>query len=271
MSRPTVVLSLVATLVAVACTSATSTTTTPTTSTTTATAAPRCVPSLFQPPTSPAFAATTWPTEHADTWRTHAAAAGLPADVGQLKLRAVAAKLPPVPVWGYVGEGRDIYVVGGAPYLLDMFTKLIEGAPSASIPLLAAKSRAYSKTMTPYVARIDTKTMKVDVLKLSGGTSVNYTGGLLVDSNGYLYAVARSVLYKIDPSTFTILRSKRLPLAPTSSGKPNENTAYNGIQATLDGDLILKGCVNFRSSLRGYPKSCARGMIIRTGCGFIVR
>jgi len=29
--------------------------------------------------------------------------------------------------------------------------------------------------------------------------------------------------------------------------------------------------VNVRSSLRGYPKSCARGMIIRTGCGFIVR
>ena len=29
--------------------------------------------------------------------------------------------------------------------------------------------------------------------------------------------------------------------------------------------------VNVRSSLRGYPKSCARGMITRTGCGFIVR
>lgn len=232
-SRPAVVVSLMGALLAVAGP--------PTTSTPTARAASWCAPSLFRPPTSPAFATTTWPTEHADTWRTHAAATGLPAGVGRLKLRAVAAKLPPVPVWGYVGEGRDVYVVGGAPYLLDMFTKLIEGAPSASIPLLVAKSRAYSKTMTPYVARIDTKTMKVDVIKLRRGTSINYTGGLLVHSNGYLYAVARSVLYKIDPSTFAIVRSKRLPLAPNSSGKPNENTAYNGIQATPNGDLILKG------------------------------
>ena len=230
-NRPAMVLSLMATLLAVAWI--------PTPAT--AGAAPGCAPSLFRPPASPAFAATTWPTEHADTWRTHAAAAGLPADVGQLKLRALATKLPPVPVWGYVGTRRDIYVIGGAPYLLDVFTKLIQGAPSASIPLLVAKSRAYARTLRPYVARIDTKTMTVDVLQLGRGTSVNYTGGLLVDSNGYLYAVARSVLYKIDPRTFTIVRSKRLPLAPASSGKPNENTAYNGIMATQNGDLILKG------------------------------
>jgi hypothetical protein len=232
-SRPTAVLPVLAAFLAVAWI--------PTTLTTAARAAPRCVPSLFQPPASPAFAGATWPTEHADTWRTHAAAAGLPADVGQRKLRAVATKLPPAPVWGYVGTGRDIYVIGGAPYLLDVFTRLIQGAPSASIPLLVAKSRAYSKTLTPYVARVDTKTMKVDVLQLRRGTSVNYTGGLLVDANGYLYAVARSVLYKIDSRTLTIVRSKRLPLAPTSSGKPNENTAYNGIMATPNGDLILKG------------------------------
>src|SRR5262249_58838388 len=108
-------------------------------------------------------------------------------------------KLPPVPVWGYVGEGRDVYVVGGAPYLLDMFTKLIEGAPSASIPLLVAKSRAYSKTMTPYVAGIETKTMKVDVINLRPGTPINYTAGRLWHSTTYLYAVARSVLYTLTP------------------------------------------------------------------------
>jgi hypothetical protein len=200
-----------------------------------------CVPTIVRPPSSPGLAATTWPTEHADVWRTHAAAAGLPTGLGQMKLRTATATLPPVPVWGYVGTGREVYVIGGAPYLLDMFTKLIEGAPRASVPLLLKQSEAYSKTMTPYVARVDTQTMKVQVLYLSDGTSINYTGGLLVHSNGYLYAVARSVLYKIDPSTFTIVKTRQLPLAPTSSGSPNENTAYNGIQVTQNGDLILKG------------------------------
>src|SRR5207249_8256207 len=93
-----------------------------------------------------------------------------------------------------------------------------------------------------YVARIDTKTMKVRVLWQRRGTSANYTGGLLVHRNGYIYAVARSVLYKINSSTFRIAKSKRLPLAPkSSSSKGNRNTAYNGITAMPNGDLILKG------------------------------
>lgn len=143
-----------------------------------------CVPAIVPPPSSPGLAATTWPTEHADVWRTHAAAAGLPAGLGQMKLRTATAALPPVPVWGYVGTGREVYVMGGAPYLLDMFTKLIEGAPRASIPLLLKQSQAYSQTTTPYVARVDTQTMKVEVLYLPDGTSANYTGGLLVHSKG---------------------------------------------------------------------------------------
>lgn len=183
-----------------------------------------CVPTIVPPPSSPGLAATTWPTEHADVWRTHAAAAGLPAGLGQMKLHTATATLPPVPVWGYVGTGREVYVMGGAPYLLDMFTKLIEAAPRASVPLLLKQSQAYSKTTTPYVARVDTQTMKVQVLYLSDGKSANYTGGLLVHSYGYLYAVARSVLYKIDPSTFTIVKTRQLPLAPTSSGSPNEKS-----------------------------------------------
>lgn len=118
-----------------------------------------CVPAIVPPPSSPGLA-TTWPTEHADVWRTHAAAAGLPAGLGQMKLHTATAALPPVPVWGYVGTGCEVYVMGGAPYLLDMFTKLIKGAPRASIPLLVKQSQAYSQTTPPYVARVDTQTMK---------------------------------------------------------------------------------------------------------------
>jgi hypothetical protein len=85
--------------------------------------------------------------------------------------------------------------------------------------------------------------MAVTTLQLKQINSVNYVGGMLVDSNGYLYAVARGVLYKIDLKTFGIVLARRLPLAPNSSGKPNKQTAYNGIAATVDGDLILKGFV----------------------------
>src|SRR5262249_3523974 len=119
-----------------------------------------CKATRFPPPSAPAFAATTWPTEHADAWRSHAAPTGLPPDVRHRKLVPRSATLPPVPVWGYVGAGKDLYVVGGAPYLLDMFTKLILGAPRASIPLLTKRSQQYADSLAPYVARIDARTMR---------------------------------------------------------------------------------------------------------------
>jgi hypothetical protein len=89
-----------------------------------------CAPSTYPPDRSPGFADTTWPTEHADGWRTHAVATGLPSDVAKLRLHAATATMPPVPVWGYVGTGRDVFVIGGSPYLLDVFTELIQGAPT---------------------------------------------------------------------------------------------------------------------------------------------
>jgi hypothetical protein len=102
-------------------------------------------------------------------------------------------------------------------------------------------SKEYSETVTPYLARIDAKTMEVDVLPLQGGTSVNYVGGVLVHANGFLYAVARSVLFKVDAASFTIVKSTPLPLLPDSKGQDNDATAYNGLVATANGDLVLKG------------------------------
>lgn len=209
---------------------------------------PRCEPAPIQkPPVAPAYAKTVWPTEHRDLWRTHAAAAGLPADLTGKQLEVTTAKMPPTPTWGYVGLGDKIYVLGGAPFLLNLFTEEILGAPRSDMPELIAKSKILSNQVTPYLARIHPATMHVDLLDLSGGTSVNYIGGVLVHANGYLYAVARGVLFKIDPNTFTIVASAQLPLAPNASGDPNENTAYNGMQATTDGDLILKGFASISS------------------------
>ena len=144
-----------------------------------------------------------------------------------------------MPVWGYVGTDGNLYVLGGQPYLLDIYTKLILGRHESEKKLLA-ESLAYSERLTPYVAKIDPTTMAAKILYLPQKHGVNYIGGMLVHSNGYLYAVARAVLYKIDPKTFSIIASKRLPLILDSSGKPDYLTSYNGMQATLNGDLILK-------------------------------
>jgi hypothetical protein len=208
----------------------------------------KCGVVSVSPPYAPAYANTTWPSEHHDPWRTHAVATGLPSTIHRA-LRTATAKVPPAPVWGYVGLNGDIYVLGGSPYLLDVFTKLILGAPPSTLPKLVAESLRYSRTVTPYVARIDPSTMAVTTLNLTKVVGVNYIGGMLVDSDGYIYAVARGVLYKIDPQALSVVAFKRLPLAPDKFGKPNKLTAYNGMQATLNGDLILKGF----ASLGGGP------------------
>ena len=199
-----------------------------------------CTPSLVRPFRSPAYADTSWPTEHADVWRTHAAPTGLPADVGRVRLVTRSAALPPEPVWGYVGSGGRLYVVGGSPYLLNMFTQLMLGERRFRIPVLVAQTLVASMHVTPYVAQIGARTMSVKVMQFTSGIDINYTGGLLVHANGFVYAVVRGVLYKIDPRTFSVVASRPLPLPPNASGTPNFFATYNGIAAASNGDLILK-------------------------------
>jgi hypothetical protein len=197
-----------------------------------------CAVRRYSLPVAPAYAKTIWPSEKHDEWRTAAVAGGLPASLKHLMAKSVA--LPPVPVWGYVGLDGDLYVLGGQPYLLDIYTKLMLGKHESEKKLLA-ESLAYSERVKPYVAKVNPDTMATTILYLPGKHGVNYIGGMLVHANGYLYAVARAVLYKIDPNTFSIVASKNLPLLPGSSGKPDVLTAYNGMQATATGDLVLKG------------------------------
>src|SRR5262245_62821304 len=214
-----------------------------------------CAPAPATPVRAPAYARTPWPTEHADAWRSHAAPSGLSGNVGRVGLATTSATLPEEPVWGYVGTRGRLYVIGGSPYLLNMFTELMLGASTSRIPALTARTLVASTRVTPYVAQIDAGTMRVRVLRLTGGSAVNYTGGLLVHANGFLYAVVRAVLYKIDPGTFSIVASTPLPLAPDASGQPaNQMTTYNGIVATREGDLVLKGW----ASSGGGPDSPGR-------------
>ena len=75
------------------------------------------------------------------------------------------------------------------------------------------------------------------MLELPKGTTPNYPGSLVAHANGKLYAVATATLFEIDPETFEITRSLRLPLNP---GDPT-STIYNTLQVSArNGDLLLK-------------------------------
>jgi hypothetical protein len=192
---------------------------------------------------------TVWPGTHADRWRTHVAfGAGLPIEFDPEQLAVSTAPLD-VPVWGYTRDSREVFVIGGSPATLALVTALVlrgdsmlgEDPPPPDLQ---------DTSHVPYVAKIDPLTMSVVELPLTEGQSVlNYTGGLLMHANGYVYAVAQSVLYKIDPSgSMAIMDSKELPLVGCDDphvvcGDPAVNflTTYNGMQVLDTGQLVLKG------------------------------
>jgi hypothetical protein len=185
---------------------------------------------------------TAWPSEHTDRWRTHAVVGGLPGGVESADLVAMPVALPATPAWGYTRDRDEIYVIGGSPFLLGAFTAVIaagqpSGGPNAQQLLEQAVVAARS---TPYVAKIDPATMKAETVNLTLGSTVNYTGGLLMHRNGSVYAVARSVLYKLTAEDLSIQASVPLPLL-LKDGEPNNFTTYNGLQVTSNGDLVLKG------------------------------
>lgn len=82
--------------------------------------------------------------------------------------------------------------------------------------------------------------MKVRQRNLTGGWTVNYTGGLLMHENGFVYAVSRSILYKVNPKAMRVVRRVKLPLVG-SDQLDNYWTTYNGLQVLASGALVVKG------------------------------
>ena len=194
---------------------------------------------------------TVWPSEHTDLWRSHAVFdAGLPADVAHRELQVTTANLE-FPVWGYTRADNQVFVVGGSPFLLEFFTKAIENGANSSLTTLDLESELQRQAQfVPYVAQVDTRTMSVRRFEMSLGQTLNYTGGLLMHQNGFVYAVAQSVLYKIDPSTMTAVKSLPLPLVgPVPATQ--FLTTYNGMQVLADGQLVLKGFPFFNAKILG--------------------
>jgi hypothetical protein len=190
---------------------------------------------------------TVWPSEHTDLWRSHAVSnVGLPADFDPAKLTVTTASLN-LPVWGYTRAKDEVFAIGGSPFMLEIFTQMIKNGSNGSASSIAALSEANiraaaeeSRNSVPYVARINPLTMDVTQLDLTEGSTINYTGGLLMHENGFVYAVSRSYLYKIDPEKMLIAAKAPLPLVGDTT-EQNFWTTYNGLQVLASGELVIKG------------------------------
>jgi hypothetical protein len=190
---------------------------------------------------------TVWPSEHTDLWRSHAVSnVGLPADFDAAKLTVTTANLN-LPVWGYTRAKDEVFAIGGSPFMLNKFTQQIKNGGSISASSAEALSETdiqaeveESRKSVPYVAKVNPLTMQVTLLYLTEGETINYTGGLLMHENGFVYAVSRSYLYKVDPETMKVAASVPLPLVGDSK-EQNFWTTYNGLQVIASGELVIKG------------------------------
>src|SRR5262249_804857 len=111
---------------------------------------------------------TVWPSEHTDLWRSHAVSnVGLPADFDPPKLAGTTANLN-LPVWGYTRTRDEVFVIGGSPFMLNIFTQTIKNSGTENTTESfsetnfrgAAEDRSHS---VPYVARINPLTMEVTI------------------------------------------------------------------------------------------------------------
>src|ERR1044072_641463 len=190
---------------------------------------------------------TVWPSEHTDLWRSHAVSnAGLPADFDPAKLTVTTANLN-LPVWGYTRAKDEVFVIGGSPFMLNIFTQTIKNGGTGEITETGDPTEANLKAAAeesrrgvPYLAKVNPLTMQVTQLDLTQGKTINYTGGLLMHENGVVYAVSRSVLYKVDPEKMQIVSSAPLPLVGDNK-EQNFWTTYNGLQVIASGELVIKG------------------------------
>lgn len=195
---------------------------------------------------------TVWPSEHADLIRSHAVmSGGIPKAFDKSKLKVAATEIY-MPTWGYTRGKDEIYVIGGSPQFMSIFTESIKAGKSVSklTAIIYSITDIFSSDI-PYVAKINSITMRKAILALDRGTSVNYTGGLLMHANGFVYAVSQSVLYKIEPTKMEIVKSIDLPRI--GNRLTSYWTTYNGLQVLSNGELMLKGfhLIN-NANLDGY-------------------
>lgn len=174
---------------------------------------------------------TTWPVDMANLNRSNTVVnVGLPADFDEKSLRIESVEMP-FPSFSYTRDANEVFILGGVPYILDMFDSDIKtGEPGYPNPVY------YNKSI-PYLMKVNPLTMDTMSVNLNGGGGSNYVGGALVHRNGFVYAVVKARLFKIDPSNMEILQMQDLPLP----GK--KNTVYNGLTVSGNGNIITKSTI----------------------------
>lgn len=152
---------------------------------------------------------------------------GLPQGFDSTALTIESIQLP-FPTLIEVADSNEVYVFGGQPLALDIFVSaILTGQPGQPNPL-------YYSQFFPYVVRVDPVTMDTIFLELSGGSGIPYLGGTAKHSNGYLYAIARARLFKIDPMDMSILQTIDMPV------QAGQSIIYNGVSIAGNGLLITK-------------------------------
>lgn len=188
---------------------------------------------------------TSWPADMANLNRSNATKdSGFPVGTTADDVEMDTIEMP-FPSFSYCRNENEVYVLGGAPFLLGQFVDKIDGqngsAPKID-PAQISKKDAFEMLMggnkpEPHLTKFNAATgeqKRVDLLK---GSTVPYIGGALIHENGYVYVISQSYLYKIDGESMEVLDSTQLPLAPEPNAKM---TIYNGIATSSTGELITK-------------------------------
>ena len=136
----------------------------------------------------------------------------------------------PFPNLIYPANNDDIYVIGGQPFGLDLY---VNNILTGSRGVFDFK---YYRQFSPYLAKINPLTMDYISLDISGGKGIPYVGGVVAHSNGFIYAIAKARLFKIDPGNMSIVQFIDLPL-------PNLFSIYNGVNVASNGNLVTKSFI----------------------------
>ena len=171
---------------------------------------------------------TVWPADKANLNRSNSVVnAGLPRTITAETVAIESVEMP-YPVFAYTRDEDEVFVIGGASFVLDRYVSEIDGM--GDLGLLQGQS-------APHITKYNPFTGEQTRLELDRGAGSGYVGGALVHANGYVYVVFQSHLYKIEPESMTIERSVDLPLAP---GLARQFTIYNGLSTSSTGELITK-------------------------------
>ena len=172
---------------------------------------------------------TTWPVDMANTNRTNTVTrCGFPENFDTSQI-AYSSLLLPFPVFSYSRDTGEVFVMGGCPLILYNYGGAIEnGQPTAP-------ANSYSAQFSPYIAKINPRTLILENINLTGGSAAAYIGGAIIHSNGFIYAIAAGRLFKIRSTPFQIVSSVDLP--PSGFA---QLTFFNGLSVSKTGRIIAK-------------------------------